>query len=54
MREVVDFVFNLHGNENCIDLDKYSKLREVLVFVKIVEDIIYKVQEKRFIVSYSI
>ena len=25
MREVVDFVFNLHGNENCIDLDKYSK-----------------------------
>lgn len=25
VRKTVDFVFNLHGNESCINLDKYSK-----------------------------
>jgi len=44
MQEIVDFVFNLHGNESCMDLDKYSKFIAFSTSVNLVNQFIAEVR----------
>ena len=44
MRETVDFVFNLHGNENGMDLDKYSKFIAFSTSVNLVNQFIAQIR----------
>ena len=44
VRETVDFVFNLHGNESCMDLDKYSKFIAFSTSVNLVNQFIAQIR----------
>lgn len=44
VRETVDFVFNLHGNESCMDLDKYSKFIAFSTYVNLANQFITQIR----------
>ena len=48
VREIVDFVFNLHENDSCIDLDKYSKFIAFSSSVNLTNQFIDKISLKIF------
>ena len=44
VKETIDFVFNLHGNESCMDLDRYSKFTAFSTSVNLANQFIAQIR----------